>query len=363
MRSLRFLWLPAAVVLLLSSGCGYVHFGRLDQPITDTTLATDNANLRIEKKMLLEELAIARKEESALRALLDHPSPASGAASAELVAKLNDATRELATLRAGYARLQAEREKLQAGTATPPPSANDSTTVRLAAAEQIAALKTSMSSTEEKLAEALRNFTQLQEENNRLRVAIDEAHSENARLSGKVDQLTAQNNEARSALAQLNTEFLAQKEARAQAEQAAEALRAQLQAVTSTTAPAVTSLAAARESSASGAREIDATLHLAQPADDAKPSTAILSTSPEKLRAAAAKIDPPPAAPADAVAPAPVAPPPHTYVVQAGDTLEMIAERFYGRKDRWRVLYAANNAQLSGGRPLKPGMELEIPVE
>lgn len=356
MRSSRFLWLPAALALLLSSGCAYVHFGRLDKPITDATLANDNANLRIEKKLLLEELSIARKEGAALRAALDHPSPASGAASEELITKLNEATRELATLRAGYARLQSEREKLAASPAAP---AGDTTSGRLAAAEQIATLKTSMSDTEEKLAEALRNFTKLQEENNHLRVAIDEAHSENTRLSSKVDQLTVQNNEARSALAQLNTEFLAQKEARAQAEQASEALRAQLQAITAQPSGPATSLASARESAAGGAREIDATLQLAQPAADEKPPLATLSTSPEKLRAAAEKTPPP--APATAT-PAP-AKPPRIYVVHEGDTLEKIADRFYGRRDRWRVLYAANNSQLSGGRTLKPGMELEVPEE
>jgi len=52
-----------------------------------------------------------------------------------------------------------------------------------------------------------------------------------------------------------------------------------------------------------------------------------------------------------------------TYVVQPGDTIESLAEKFYGRRDRWRLIYAANNLQLSGGRPLKPGMELEIPAD
>ncbi len=375
MRSSRFLWLLAVPTLLLTAGCNYIHFGRLETPINDATLANDNSNLRIEKKLLLEELSIARKEGAALRTALDHAGTASGPASEELVAKLNEATRELATLRAGYARLQSEREKL----ASPAAPSVDTTSGRMAVAEQAAALKSSMAETEEKLATSLRNFTQLQEENNRLRLAIDEAHTENARLSSKVDVLTTQNNEARSALAQLNSEFLAQKEARAQAEQASEALRAQLQAMAAQPAAATTatapSLASARESSAGGAREIEATLQLAQPPAAAAPSTAMLSTSPEKLRAAAAKNSPPPAetpaaAPAttttDASAPAATAAPEkpaRTYIVRTGDTLEKIAEQFYGHREQWRVLYAANNAQLSGGRPLRPGMELEVPTE
>jgi hypothetical protein len=60
--------------------------------------------------------------------------------------------------------------------------------------------------------------------------------------------------------------------------------------------------------------------------------------------------------------PAPDAKPAQTYVVQPGDTLEKISRKFYGRPDRWSLLYMANT-NLLNERPLSPGMELIIPNE
>lgn len=332
----------ALVCLLLTfSGCNYVHFGRIDRMPTDAALATSNTDLRMEKKLLEQELVIVRKERDALRAAMDRPSDRAPG-SESLVAKLNETTRELTALRTDYARLQARRERL----------ANDQTGGNLAAVEQIADLKNQLGQTEEKLADALKNFTQLQADNNRLRLEIDATHSENATLTVRVERLTAQSDEARSAISQLNTELLAQKEARAQAEQNAEALRTQLHAIASQPREEpTTSLASARESSAAGARAIESTLQISQ-ADSGPVTAATLSVSPEKLRAAAAteKAAPPPAAKSG-----------RTYVVREGDTLEKIAKQFYGRPERWSILYTANNALLSGGRPLKAGMEIEIP--
>ncbi|ACB74770.1 LysM peptidoglycan-binding domain-containing protein [Opitutus terrae] len=336
-------------ILAVTAGCHYVHFGRPERFRTDSQLATENSDLRVEKKLLQQELAIARKEGETLRAALDRPQEAAP----ELVARLNETTRELAELRASYARLQSERERLQKnGSAAATGAANT------AALEQIAELKTKLGETEDQLANALRTYTALQEENNRLRTSIDQARTENATLTARVETITAENNEAQSALAQLNTELLAQKEARAQAEQRSEALRAQLLAMANaapTPAPAAaTSLAAARESTATGAREIEGVLRTPVLAADSS-AGAMLSVDTAKLRN-----QPPTAAPA---APAPAAKPVRVYVVEEGDTLEKIAQKIYGRPDRWSLLYAANNALLSGGRPLKPGLELEIPAE
>lgn len=336
-------------VLAVTAGCHYVHFGAPERFRTDAQLATENSDLRVEKKLLQQELAIARKEGETLRAALDRPQEAAP----ELVARLNETTRELAELRASYARLQSERERLQKNA---PAVATSSAST--AALEQIAALKTKLGETEDQLANALRTYTALQEENNRLRTSIDQARAENATLTARVETITAENNEAQSALAQLNTELLAQKEARAQAEQRSEALRAQLLAMANATpaaAPAATtSLAAARESTATGAREIEGVLRTPVLAADSS-AGAMLSVDTAKLRN-----QPPATAPAT---PAPAVKPPRMYVVQEGDTLEKIARKFYGRPDRWSLLYAANNALLSGGRPLRPGQELEIPEE
>ena len=51
-----------------------------------------------------------------------------------------------------------------------------------------------------------------------------------------------------------------------------------------------------------------------------------------------------------------------TYIVQKGDTLASIAERFYGRIQHEKVLVAANTLDAHGGTPIVPGMRLEVPA-
>lgn len=360
MRSSRPGWLLLLAFAMLATGCHYVHFGRPERFRSDAKLVAENADLRIEKKLLQQELAIARKEGDALRAAVDRPRDDAG----ELVAQLSETTRELASLRASYARLKAERERVQG---TPSAGAEAS-----ADPARLAELQTRLGETEDKLAETLRTFTSLQEENARLRSSIDEVRAENAHLTTRLAHVTAANTEARSALAELNTELHAQKTARAEAEQQTEALRAQLVAMAHASASSETpSLAAARESSAAGAREMEATLRSPQLGSDSS-AGAILSINPARLRAAANSPAPsqpsaasaPPAAAerAPATTPAPAGKPAQTYTVQAGDTLEKISRRFYGRPDRWNLLYTANSDLLSD-RPLSPGMELVIPGE
>lgn len=356
---MRFPSLRACAVLVLPffavTGCNYVHFGRLEKftAVGDEKVARENSDLRVEKKLLQQELALARKEGDTLRVALESRTTGTGGAdSTELANRLNETVGELGKLRASYAQLQAERERLAAGT-------GDSA----AAAARIAGLQTKLGETENRLADTLRTYTQLQEENTRLR-------AENSALATQVREVTEQNAIAQSALAQLNTELLAQKEIRAKAEQETESLRSQLhtvlaQARMTNTTP---TLASARENSASGVRELSAPATLkVDKGSETPPPTATLSVSREKLRTGATDSTPSPAAaPATAPAsnPAPAAPTkPVIYVVKDGDSLEKIAKRVYGDPAKWRVLYAANNDKLSGGRPLKPGMELEIPVE
>lgn len=52
---------------------------------------------------------------------------------------------------------------------------------------------------------------------------------------------------------------------------------------------------------------------------------------------------------------------PKSYVVQAGDTLSKISEKFYGTANRWNDIYQANRDTLSSARSLKVGQELLIP--
>lgn len=337
-----------ALPLLALTGCNYIHFGRLPTVVSDQQLASENTDLRVQKKILQQELALSHKEGDALRALLENRSAPAGAAAQELAAKLNETTRELAALRVSYSRLQEQR----AGKGSPLRSDSAST---MAALEQVAEVKARLSDTEEKLASTLRTYTQLQEENARLRSDIETTRTENSRLTVQVKDLTAQYREAQSAIADLNTEFLAQKVARAQAEQDAEAVRAQLKTVIST-------LAEARAKSATSARELDAPLRVANAPATNAPS-ARLATNPDRIRArtTAAPAVTPPAAAAPAPTATPVAATTRVHLVVEGETLESIAQQYYGKPDRWVMIYAANNSLLSGGRPLQPGMRLDIP--
>ncbi len=330
MRHLRLLFLP---VFGLLGGCSYVHFGKVPPAAAAPALAQENLELRTEKKILQEELTLARREGQTLRAVLE--SGKSGAGDEALAARLGETSRELAALRASYARLEAQRATLVAAPA-------DS----LAPAEstQVADLTRRLTATEERLAESLRSYTTLREETTGLRAEVMRARTEANVLTAQVRNLTFENDRARAALAQLNTELLAQKDARAKATQEADAARIQLSVVLAAgTNAAPATLGDARADSAAGA----ATLSAPNLPDSDRPETARLSTSRERIAAAANEPAP------DAVK--------RTHVVAVGETLESIAKKYYGRPDRWRILYAANNDQLSLGRPLKVGMVIEVP--
>jgi nucleoid-associated protein YgaU len=190
-------------------------------------------------------------------------------------------------------------------------------------------------------------------------------------LTAQLRTAATQNEQTQVALAQLNTELLAQKEARARADQQAEAARSQLALVVARTAdnavasrPAPdnkTTLTDAHETSATGATVISAApVRMADaPATDAVPLPE-LRTNPDRIRATAAKAAETAAAP-NIEPPAPPAPRMHT--VRPNETLEFIAKRYYGDPAKWTRIYVANNAQLSDGRSIKPGMQLIIPED
>lgn len=50
------------------------------------------------------------------------------------------------------------------------------------------------------------------------------------------------------------------------------------------------------------------------------------------------------------------------HVVQKGETLASIAERYYGRIQYEKLLVAANSLDAQGGTPIVPGMRLEVPA-
>ena len=202
----------APLALLALSGCGYVHVGRLPEPTTtnvigDEKLLQENGDLRAEKKILQQELAITRAQGDALRSAIENRA-ADGDTSRRLVDRLSETTRELSLLRSNYAQLQAQR------------AANNPA--------EIAELKAKLAGAEDKLASSLRNFTQLQEEIGGLRSEVAKTRAENIALSEEVRVISAKNTEVQLALAQLNAELLVQKETRTRVEQDAATLRTQL---------------------------------------------------------------------------------------------------------------------------------------
>lgn len=323
---------PALIGLILLSGCGYVHFGRYAPPANSTELSTENSDLRTENKVLRQEIALAQKEKDALRATIE--ARGQGADDSSLAVQLAATTKELGTLRASYARLQSELSRQRS---TPAGGAGN-----LAAAEQIANLKTQLGVYEDRLSQAQADTVRLQQENRQLRADADRMRQENSLLAQQVASLTTEREQSVASLTQMNTELLAEREARQQAEEGARNAQNQLKLALAAPAPAATpaptTLSDARATTAASARQLDPSLHI----DAQGAATAEFRTSPERLAAPAASAG-------------------RLHVVAEGDTLESIALHYYGNAERWRVIYAANNTLLRGGQKLKPGMQLEIP--
>lgn len=263
MRLRRILPSSFLPLILLLSGCGYVHVGRPPAPaaptiVGDDKLIRENTDLKLEKKMLQQELALTRSQGDALRMALQNRA-ADGTTTTNLIERLNQTTRELTALRASYAQIQAERT-------------------------QTADLKTKLGAAEEQLAKTLRNYTELQGEVTQLRGEIDRTRAENVALSEQVKVITARNEQAQTALSQLNSDLLAQKDARQRAEQDAETLRTALKSV----APDASALAQQRTGAAAEAKSLAAehaaeTAALKQQVDTLRTKVDSLTTEREKL--------------------------------------------------------------------------------
>ncbi len=276
--------------------------------------------------------------------------------------QLEATTRELATLRVSYAKLQAER------------------TTSAAAAENT----TKLAELQQQLTATRQEFSQLQEENARIRRDLDASRNENASLAEQLKSAVGETRQSQATVAQLNDDLRAQRTARTEAEQAAAALRTQLDAVVAranraspaatvepaaTAEPSPNSLAALQLTKAppSGAAELHINLtHYRNPANAQPQSVALIATVPTATTSTshgAETLSPPPTeSPAAPTAAPAAAPPMQAYTVQAGDTLEKIAARVYGAADQWGKIYAANTELLSANQGLKPGMQLQIPA-
>jgi LysM repeat protein len=69
----------------------------------------------------------------------------------------------------------------------------------------------------------------------------------------------------------------------------------------------------------------------------------------------------PAAKPAAPPAPAPMAEEVTTYIVQSGDTLSALAQRFYGKASLYPKIFEANRDILSNPDLIKVGQKLKIP--
>jgi nucleoid-associated protein YgaU len=303
----------------LLAGCGYVHVGRLADRLSMARLYSD---LAYEHQLLRQELATARQEGDTLRAALER---ASGAAnSTDLAQRLDEATRELATLRANEAKLQSEGSAPASGNIVSP--------------QHVAEL-------EAKLASSAREQAQLQEANARLRTELDRARAENATLAESLRSMTGRHEQAQAALAQLNAELSAQKQTRAESATGAAREKDRIAAARETAAPAA--VAAARPGQVGLVSLQSARL----PRADALATGGRSSVSAE-LRAPSDK---------NSLAAPAAAKKTRTHVVKTGDTLEKIARQYYGTAERWPAIYDANATALSSGQPLRAGTELQIP--
>jgi DNA repair exonuclease SbcCD ATPase subunit len=191
-----------------------------------------------------ETTATSDKDTDAAQAMARRPAD-TGMSATELVAQLNDTSREVAALRVSNAKLKAERSRAAAPRVETVihPEAND-----------------------EKLTASFQTYSQFKKDLAGFLEETEKLRTENGTLSAQMAALSAQVREAQAQLEPLKAEALAQKDSRERAEQAAEKLREQLRAI-------------ARALSAAG-------LSLDAFSGDRDP-TARLETSAARIRAAA----------------------------------------------------------------------------
>ena len=51
------------------------------------------------------------------------------------------------------------------------------------------------------------------------------------------------------------------------------------------------------------------------------------------------------------------------YIVQKGDTLQKISNKFYGTTKKWNKIFEANKDKLKGPNKIYPGQVIDVPVE
>ncbi len=175
---------------------------------------------------------------------------------------------------------------------------------------------------EEKLAASLQSYAQFKKELTGFLAEMEKARTENSALGAQLQEATSQLQQAKSAVDRIEHELQTERLAHARTEQSAAKLREQLRTIA--------------EALASAGLKLDSLAPATEP-------SARLEINESRLRAASGS---------GAAA---------KHTVKAGDTLESIAERYYGDASKWRTITDANRGRLRLDGMLDPGTELEIP--
>jgi chromosome segregation ATPase len=133
----------------------------------------------------------------------------------DLVAQLNEASRELASLRAANAKLRAEKSSAPA----PAPTMSSSSSASRS------------TPADDRLNQTLRSYSQFRQELTGIIADIEKLRSDNATLSSQLKEASTKAQQASSAAAKLEKELTAERDARVDAEKTIASLREQLRAV------------------------------------------------------------------------------------------------------------------------------------
>lgn len=140
---------------------------------------------------------------------------------AKLTADLNEASRELAALRAQNARLRAERESGGGGSGR---SGGNSAPAREAAVPRTDPV-------DEKLAAAFKSYSALRQELAGVLAEMEKARSESAAAAARLKEVSSRTEDSRTTIARLERDLQAERRARDEAEQRADKLQEQLRTI------------------------------------------------------------------------------------------------------------------------------------
>jgi nucleoid-associated protein YgaU len=253
---------------------------------------------------------------------------------------------KLSTALASYSQLQRENKQLLAARATAEQASRALADERTALQQQLAERSAhrepetvapvvdtgALSAIEERLATALRSFSLLQDEHDRLKATADRLANEKASLE---TQLSGAGN--------VNTQLAGQLTTVSATAAEAETLRTQLRQMQD-------------QINAVSAENTQLRTRLAVVAAQPVPGLAVPS------RPSTVPTRPTITPPAEPVATPPeAAPEPRFHTVVAGDTLTRIAREYYGTSLRWPEILEANRSQLNDERSLRVGQRLRIP--